>query len=353
MIEMNGAPTGLLVTEGHRDEIEMRRVHKEEIWDPTVPGARPRSPAAGPASRSPSGIDFEGDVLLAARRGRGAPRRAAPEGSSACESIAVMFLFSFVNPDHERRAARDHPRGVPRRRARLALARGDGPRARVRAGRRPRWSTPTSPHGSRTYVAKLAGQAPRGRLRGPAADHAVDRWRHAARVRRPPGRDAARLAARPAASWARRWPPTRAGVGDFVAVDMGGTSFDVCLVRGGRPEIKTDWNWRYRYYIGLPMVDVQSVGAGGGSIARVRQGALLVGPESAGSDARPGLLRPRRDQPDRHRRRRRARLPARRRVRRRAHEPRRRRGPRRDRARRRRPARPRRRSRPRGASSAS
>ena len=75
----------------------------------------------------------------------------------------------------------------------------------------------------------------------------------------------------------------RADVEDFIAVDMGGTSFDLCLVRGGRPEIKTDWNWRYRYYIGLPMVDVQSVGAGGGSIARVRQGALLVGPESAGS----------------------------------------------------------------------
>ena len=79
----------------------------------------------------------------------------------------------------------------------------------------------------------------------------------------------------------------RAGVGDFVAVDMGGTSFDLCLVRDGRPEIKTDWNWRYRYYIGLPMVDVQSVGAGGGSIARVRQGALLVGPESAGSNPGP------------------------------------------------------------------
>jgi N-methylhydantoinase A len=75
----------------------------------------------------------------------------------------------------------------------------------------------------------------------------------------------------------------KVGVHDFVSVDMGGTSFDVCLVRHGQPEIKTDWNWRYRYYIGMPMVDVQSVGAGGGSIARVRQGALLVGPESAGS----------------------------------------------------------------------
>jgi len=57
-------------------------------------------------------------------------------------------------------------------------------------------------------------------------------------------------------------------------------------VRDGEPEIKTDWNWHYRYYIGQPMVDVQSVGAGGGSIAQVRQGALLVGPESAG--AHPG-----------------------------------------------------------------
>src|SRR5215204_1931040 len=41
MIEMNGAATGLLVTEGHRDEIEMRRVHKEEIWDPTFPAPAP------------------------------------------------------------------------------------------------------------------------------------------------------------------------------------------------------------------------------------------------------------------------------------------------------------------------
>ena len=100
---------------------------------------------------------------------------------------------------------------------------------------------------------------------------------------------------------------------------MGGTSFDICLVRDGRPEIKTDWNWRYRYYIGLPMVDVQSVGAGGGSIARVRQGALLVGPESAGSTPGPACYGRGGTRADRHRRRRGARLPARRRLRGRAH----------------------------------
>ncbi len=63
----------------------------------------------------------------------------------------------------------------------------------------------------------------------------------------------------------------------------------------------TDWNWRHRYYVNLPMVDIHSVGAGGGSIARVRQGALLVGPDSAGSVPGTGLLLQRRGAPDRHR----------------------------------------------------
>src|SRR5882724_10849169 len=78
----------------------------------------------------------------------------------------------------------------------------------------------------------------------------------------------------------------QAGIRDFISVDMGGTSYDVCLVRGGAPDVKAGWNWHHRYLIGLPMVDVQSVGAGGGSIARVESGALRVGPESAG--AQPG-----------------------------------------------------------------
>ena len=67
----------------------------------------------------------------------------------------------------------------------------------------------------------------------------------------------------------------RSGVTDFVAADMGGTSYDVCLVTTAQPAVATDWNWRHRYYLNLPMVDIHSVGAGGGSIARVRQGALL------------------------------------------------------------------------------
>jgi N-methylhydantoinase A len=68
---------------------------------------------------------------------------------------------------------------------------------------------------------------------------------------------------------------------------MGGTSYDVCLVRGGAPEVKSGWNWHHRYLVGLPMVDVETVGAGGGSIARVEAGALKVGPRSAGAEPGP------------------------------------------------------------------
>src|SRR3981189_324452 len=103
MIEMNGASTGLLVTEGHRDEIEMRRVHKEEIWDPTYPAPEPiaRRRARIPI---PERMNFQGEVVKpldeeAVRRG---VKRLEQLG---LRSIAVMFLFSFVNPAHERRAA--------------------------------------------------------------------------------------------------------------------------------------------------------------------------------------------------------------------------------------------------------
>jgi N-methylhydantoinase A len=283
MIEMNGAPTGLLVTEGHRDEIELRRCHKEEIWDPIYPGPTPiaRRRARIPI---PERMNFEGQVLLpldedAVRRGVQRLHRLG------VRSIAVMYLFSFVNPAHERRTREiileeypdvEHislshevmPRGPEFERVSTTL---------VNAYVAPRIAS---------YTASLQEKLRRAGYSGPLL------IMQATGGVMPPdyvGRHAVTLLASGptggvmGASLAAQ----RASVGDFVAIDMGGTSFDICLVRHGRPEIKTDWNWRYRYYIGLPMVDVQSVGAGGGSIARVRQGALLVGPESAGSSPGP------------------------------------------------------------------
>ena len=96
----------------------------------------------------------------------------------------------------------------------------------------------------------------------------------------------------------RRRGGRKAGLGDVVSVDMGGTSYDVCLIRDGRPEIKMDWNWFHRYCIGMPMIDIPSVGAGGGSIAWEEGGILHVGPQSAQSQPGPGLLPARRPRAD-------------------------------------------------------
>jgi N-methylhydantoinase A len=282
MIEMNGAATGLLVTEGHRDEIEMRRVHKEEIWDPSYPAP---APIARRRARIPIAerMNFKGEVVLALDEDavRQGVRRLQALG---VRSIAVMFLFSFVNPAHERRAAEiireEYPDVEHVSLSHDVMARGPEfervSTTLVNAYVAPRIAA---------YVTSLQEKLRTAGYGGPLlimqSTGGVMPPEYVAK------RAVSLLASGPTGGvMGATLAAGKVGVSDFVAVDMGGTSFDVCLVRNGRPEIKTDWNWRYRYYIGLPMVDVQSVGAGGGSIARVRQGALLVGPESAGS--RPG-----------------------------------------------------------------
>ncbi|MGH9211458.1 MAG: hydantoinase/oxoprolinase family protein [Acidimicrobiales bacterium] len=291
MIQMSGPPTGLLVTEGHRDEIELRRVHKEEIWDPTYP---PPPPIARRRARIPipERVDVDGNVLVpldeeAVRRG---VRRLRALG---IRSIAVLFLHSFTDAAHERRARElileefpevDH----------VSLSHEVMPRA-------PEFER-TSTTLVNAYVAPaIAGYV--DRLAAGLGQAGFDRQMlimQATGGVMPPdyvARNAVSLLGSGptggvmGATLAAARSTGSVAASDVVTVDMGGTSYDVCLVRGGQPQVQTDWNWRYRYYIGLPMVDVRSVGAGGGSIASVHQGALLVGPASAGSDPGPACYR--------------------------------------------------------------
>jgi N-methylhydantoinase A len=279
MIEMSGAPTGLLATEGHRDEIELRRDHKEEIWDPTYP---PPEPIARRRARIPipERLDFEGIELLpldeeAVRRG---VRRLKQLGIT---SIAVCFLFSFVNAEHELRAreiiAEEYPEVEH-----ISLSHEVLPRA-------PEFER-TSTTLVNAYVApRISAYVERlvHRLRDAGFGGRVVLMQSSGGLMPPESvakRAVSLLGSGPTGGvMAAALAAGRSGVRDFVAADMGGTSYDVCLVRDSQPAVTTDWNWRHRYYLNLPMVDIHSVGAGGGSIARVRQGALLVGPESAGS----------------------------------------------------------------------
>jgi N-methylhydantoinase A len=279
MIEMSGAPTGLLATEGHRDEIELRRDHKENIWDPAAP---PPEPIARRRARIPipERCDFEGNVVLemdeeAVRRG---VRRLQKLG---VESIAVCFLFSFVNPTHERRARELIKEEFPDVRH-ISLSHEVLPRA-------PEFERVSTTLVNAYVAPKISAYVDRlvEKLRAGGFDGQVVLMQSSGGVMPPQSVDrraVSLLGSGPTGGvMAAALAAGRSGVRDFVAADMGGTSYDACLVQDGQPAVATDWNWRHRYYINLPMVDIHSVGAGGGSIARVRQGALLVGPDSAGS----------------------------------------------------------------------
>jgi N-methylhydantoinase A len=74
---------------------------------------------------------------------------------------------------------------------------------------------------------------------------------------------------------------------DIITVDMGGTSYDIALIRGGKPTVTTE-RWVSRYRAAVPMLDIHTIGAGGGSIAWMDPGgALQVGPRSAGAEPGP------------------------------------------------------------------
>jgi N-methylhydantoinase A len=282
MIQMRGAATGLLVTEGFRDEIEMRRCYKEDIWDPTLP---PPEPIARRRVRLEvrERITAEGqiDTPLDESHLRAQVRRLRSFGVT---SIAVVFLHSFRNPVHEIRAR--------------VLIEEEFPDVELVSLSHE--VLPKPPEFERTsttlvnafvgppivnYLNRLLDELERLGYRGDlliatcgggvATQQSITRRAVATINSGPTG---GVVAAANAA--------TTAGLRDVVSVDMGGTSFDVCLIRDGRPELKSDWNWRHRYCIALPMIDIHAIGAGGGSIAHIAHGTLAVGPNSAG--ARPG-----------------------------------------------------------------
>ena len=283
MIESTGAKTGLLVTKGRRDEIELRRGFKENIWDPSAPAPQqlvPRRYRLTLAER----LDYQGNVLspLDEDEVRSQVRRLKTAGVS---SIAVVLLFSFINAAHERRVgeiiAEEYPEVDM-----VSLSHQIHPAA------------PEFDRTSTTVVNAYVGPRVKRYLNRLVEQLAESGFKHPLLVMQSSGGIAAArsVAERPIVTLASG--PAGgvmgacrvagdAGISDFISVDMGGTSYDVCLVRGGEPTIKSFWNWVHRYLISLPMVDVVSIGAGGGSIASVKAGGLQVGPESAGGDPGP------------------------------------------------------------------
>ena len=283
MIQMTGAPTGLIVTRGFRDEIEFRRCYKEDIWDPALPAPRPIA-RRRVRLEVDERLTAEGDIdtPLDEEQVRAATKRLRAFGVT---SIAICFLHSYLNPVHELRAREivleeypdvemislshevlSKPPEFERTSTTLVNAYVGPPIARYLNRLAARLAD-----AGYAYELLVATSA------GGLATAATAAKRAVATIGSGPtgGVSAAAEAA------------ARTGIGDVVSVDMGGTSYDVCLIRDGRPEIKMDWNWFQRYCIGIPMVDIPSVGAGGGSIIWEEGGILHVGPHSAQSQPGP------------------------------------------------------------------
>ncbi|HVH05348.1 MAG TPA: hydantoinase/oxoprolinase family protein [Myxococcota bacterium] len=282
LIEGNGAVVGLLTTAGFRDELELRRGYKEDIWDVRLPAP----PALVPRRRRlgvPERVRFDGSVHepLDETAAREALRRLARQG---VESLAVSLLFSFVNPAHERRlaelAAEELP-GVP-----LSLSHEVMPKA------------PEFERTSTTVLNAYIGPRVTGYL-----DRLAERLRAAGFARellvmQSSGGVMTRAYLRAAPVRILASGPAGGVIGgacvgvakgepNLLCVDMGGTSYDVSVVRGGAAPAQPGWNWHHRYVVGLPMVSVETLGAGGGSLCHVKAGTLAVGPESAGAEPGP------------------------------------------------------------------
>lgn len=281
MLQQRGVTVGMLTTRGFRDIVELRRGWKERMFDLTLPPPPtivPRRWRLGVSERI--GADGTVVVPLDEDEVRGHAVRLREAG---VESIAVCFLFSFVNPVHERRAreiaAEHHPA------ADIFLSSEVLPKIREYE----RFSTTAvnaylSPHLKRyldRLMAELRSLGYGGRLYvmrsngGTVAPELAGEFGCAA------------LLSGPAAGVvAATRLGEHSGVRNIIGVDMGGTSYDVSLIRNGVPETSAG-SWFSRHYVGLPMLDIHTIGAGGGSLAWIDDGgALKVGPESAG--ARPG-----------------------------------------------------------------
>jgi N-methylhydantoinase A len=282
LLERKGARTGLITTEGFRDLLEIGRQKRPLVFDPFTPKPPTlisREHRFGVRER----ITFEGTVLIPLAEAE-VVQAAEELRAAGIVSIAICFLHSYSNPTHEQRAA--------------ALVRDLWPGAYVVTSealipefREYERLTTTVLNayllpGMRDYIAQFTAEV---RALGIRAEPLI--------MSSSGGALRAVLAARRPVDTLFSGPSggvsgsvfvcAAAGVEDTINFDMGGTSTEVCVVHRGKPELS-----HQRELAGLPLrstaIAVNTIGAGGSSIARVDNGGLLhVGPESVGADPGP------------------------------------------------------------------
>ncbi|MSP67498.1 MAG: hydantoinase/oxoprolinase family protein [Alphaproteobacteria bacterium] len=283
ILERKGARLAFLVTEGFRDLLLLQRHDRKRIYDLFYQKPRPvvaRRDTFTVAER----MDAEGRALVPLDAAAEVQRLAPAIEAGGYHAIAILFLNSYANPAHEEALAaalerrfphlfitcstevtrefREYERAstvtlsayvqpvIDSYLARFADALGD-------RGFTGRFSVMQS-NGGRMPAAGMAKNAITSLFSGPAAG--VIGAVHQA---------------------------GRSGYRNLITFDMGGTSTDVCLVRDGQPDLSTETEVD-GLPIRTPVLDIVTVGAGGGSIVWVDDGGMLrIGPRSAGADPGP------------------------------------------------------------------
>ena len=282
ILEGKGAAIGLLTTAGFRDVLEIGRhdIPRRANMFAWVKPARPVAPELIFEIGGRVTVDGAEIEPLDEEAVRAAARRLRAAG---VDSIAVCFLHSYANPAHERRARalllEEHPGGAVSLSSEVLPVFREFERSMGTV-----LNAYVQPLVGR-YVARLVGELrPRG-IGAPLSIMKSNGGVIGADVVRTQAIHTALSGPAAGVIGARRIGEA-AGFDDLISVDVGGTSADVCLVRGGEAEVTTEGRVG-AWPLHVPMIDIHTIGAGGGSIARVTEdGTLTVGPESAG--AQPG-----------------------------------------------------------------
>jgi N-methylhydantoinase A len=279
LLQRKGAEVAVVTTRGFRDLLEIGRQVRPAIYDlqqdapPPLADRRHRLEVTERIGPDGAVIEPLTDAAIDAVL-------AEIAALIDVQAVAVCLLFSYINPDHERRIA-----------------------ARIRAAR-PDLSVSISSEVQpefREY--ERFSTALINAFLQPEVGRYIDRLQHSIDQIAPQARfgifqssgglmsaeKAAQFPVRtalsgPAAGAVGAAAAGRAsGIGDIITLDIGGTSTDVCLIRDGRTEF-THVREIAGFRIRLPMVDIHTVGAGGGSIASIAaDGLMKVGPESSGA----------------------------------------------------------------------
>ena len=276
IVEDRVEPVALIATRGFEDVLDIGRAGRQHLYRLDLP---PRRASQVPVERRiglAERVDHTGTVLLAAE-GAALAEVVAQAKATGVESVAVSLLHAYANPAHERALGTALKAVLPF----VSLSHEVNPETReFERTATTVLNASVMPIAAR-YLDRLQREVQGARLHVMHSAGGMASPEAAAR------RPLAMALSGPAAGIsAAQHAAASLGLDKVLSFDMGGTTTDVCLIVKGAAEISTDSKLAGRP-VRQPMVAVESIGAGGGSLVMLGTGGLSIGPESAGAEPGP------------------------------------------------------------------